>query len=520
MVDFETGETGGARFDITTNSNTQVGTYTFRVSAANTGNSTCASYLDYTVVIKPSRKTICDGNWYRVSGDFSAYQNPVGKYYATDNFYYGDHIFLTAPWANNGSNLYFQTCSGPSGQTCSWDMAWQNYGPNTSTVNQPVNLGIHNNKRAVWANTESNGVQRWQNNIGWSPDGGASPIWGNPENTAYRDGRIYSFRRGSGNIVEYSCTASALPFCDPNITGNNSMYACVYSGRNFNNITYVNLNEPALSSPAPNSASPIPFTNWGDAGPAHYFDDYSVRWKGSFNFNAGIYQFTAGSDDGNRFYFDDNWDGLPDDIDGAPGGDYIVNQWVDRGYIPNTSGNINVGGGAHRLIYEYYENGGGSAYSLSWNKVGDLPTYSYTVTPANLSFSASQNAALSSVSPSQSQNFVVTNTGNQALTIGVNESLSWADIGSTSLSLNASQSVNLSVTINTTSISAGSYTGNINFTNAQGAGNQSKTVNYTITAAPPPAPTTGPVYNSATDPLGGGGAQCSQVRIAWGDIAG
>ena len=56
MVDFETGETGGARFDITTNSNTQVGTYTFRVSAANTGNSTCASYLDYTVVIKPSRK--------------------------------------------------------------------------------------------------------------------------------------------------------------------------------------------------------------------------------------------------------------------------------------------------------------------------------------------------------------------------------------------------------------------------------------------------------------------------------
>ena len=106
-------------------------------------------------------------------------------------------------------------------------------------------------------------MQRWQNNIGWSPDGGASPIWGNPKNTAYRDGEFILFRRGSGNIVEYSRTASALPFCDPNITGINSMYACVYSGRNFNNITYVNLNEPALSSPAPNSASPIPFINWG-----------------------------------------------------------------------------------------------------------------------------------------------------------------------------------------------------------------------------------------------------------------
>ncbi len=163
-------------------------------------------------------------------------------------------------------------------------------------------------------------------------------------------------------------TVSNPNTCDPSAVGTNQMVGCVYTGMNFNSLAPISaLTAPALSSPAPSSASPLPWTNWGGGGPGSLTDNYSVRWKGNFNFSAGNYTFSVDSDDGSRAYFDDNGDGNPDS-------GYLVSAWYDRGSGVVVSGSpVAVTAGVHRLVYEMYENGGGSVYNLSWTSTAPSP---------------------------------------------------------------------------------------------------------------------------------------------------
>jgi hypothetical protein len=92
--------------------------------------------------------------------------------------------------------------------------------------------------------------------------------------------------------------------------------------------------------------------NWGSGGPGNGIgtDLFSVRWTGSFNFNAGSYTFTATADDGIRVWVD---------------GNQVFNAWQDQS--PTTyQVTINLSAGTHVIKVEYYENGGGAVAQVGW----------------------------------------------------------------------------------------------------------------------------------------------------------
>jgi len=84
--------------------------------------------------------------------------------------------------------------------------------------------------------------------------------------------------------------------------------------------------------------------NWGSSSPDLSIpeNNFSARWTKTQPFVAGIYTFTIKSDDGIRFYIDNQ---------------LIVDDWTDhptKTYNPS----VNLTTGNHVLKIEYYERGG------------------------------------------------------------------------------------------------------------------------------------------------------------------
>lgn len=86
-------------------------------------------------------------------------------------------------------------------------------------------------------------------------------------------------------------------------------------------------------------------------------DLFAIRYRNTMNFPAGLYTFTVGGDDGVRF-----------SIDG--GASWLINQWVDQGYTTVTSATVSLSGNTN-MVFEYYENGGGSQSSFSYTFAPD-----------------------------------------------------------------------------------------------------------------------------------------------------
>jgi hypothetical protein len=190
--------------------------------------------------------------------------------------------------------------------------------------------------------------------------------------------------------------------CNPATVGTNQLSGCSYNGMNFNTLAGAAITGPVLSNPAPANGTPLPFKDWGLGGPNGLVDNYSVRFKGRFNFTPGSYTFSVGSDDGSRVYFDDNLDGVPDT-------GLLAAYWFDRGYSVTTGAPVNVSAGNHVIVYEMYENAGGSSYSLSWSLVSAFkPTITLTGPPFTFS-------GVSGGTAPASQNLVIGNSGNAAL---------------------------------------------------------------------------------------------------------
>jgi hypothetical protein len=95
--------------------------------------------------------------------------------------------------------------------------------------------------------------------------------------------------------------------------------------------------------------------DWSTSGPGNGIgtDVFSVRWTGSFNFNAGSYTFTARADDGIRVW-----------VDGNP----IIDQWIDQGASTYQS-TIPLSAGTHTIRVEYYENLGFAVAQVGWQAV-------------------------------------------------------------------------------------------------------------------------------------------------------
>lgn len=96
---------------------------------------------------------------------------------------------------------------------------------------------------------------------------------------------------------------------------------------------------------------------YGSPSPAVSTDNFSVRWTRTLGFNPGTYRFFASSDDGVRVYVD---------------GVRVVDAWFNQ-KLPNThSGDINLAGGLHTVVVEYFERGGEASAHAWWNLLGNF----------------------------------------------------------------------------------------------------------------------------------------------------
>merc|ERR1719284_1377468 len=90
----------------------------------------------------------------------------------------------------------------------------------------------------------------------------------------------------------------------------------------------------------------VGFTGTGPSG--EYF---SAEWRGRLEITiAGLYSFTAGSDDGSRVFID---------------GNQVLDNGGFYGY-EEVIGSVTLSSGFHEIIVEYYQGGGGKWLNFFW----------------------------------------------------------------------------------------------------------------------------------------------------------
>jgi glucose/arabinose dehydrogenase len=99
---------------------------------------------------------------------------------------------------------------------------------------------------------------------------------------------------------------------------------------------------------------------WGSGSPDPTIGSnrFLARWTRTMSFAPGDYEFAATADDGVRLY-----------VDGAP----VIDKWIDEG--PTTyKATLPMDGGPHKIVMEYYENGGDALAKLEHHRVSDADT--------------------------------------------------------------------------------------------------------------------------------------------------
>ncbi len=109
--------------------------------------------------------------------------------------------------------------------------------------------------------------------------------------------------------------------------------------------------------------------NWASNSPDTLLpvDQFSARWIGTFTFESGQWQFSAGADDGIRLWVDD---------------ELVIDQWQPKGDFTVYSVQKTLKGGDHNLRVEYYDAGGFAGVSVDWEPVSAArPALQTTITP-------------------------------------------------------------------------------------------------------------------------------------------
>ncbi|RLG20032.1 hypothetical protein DRN74_06085, partial [Candidatus Micrarchaeota archaeon] len=98
---------------------------------------------------------------------------------------------------------------------------------------------------------------------------------------------------------------------------------------------------------------------WGDGGPGYGIpvDRFGSRFERTVHFDCGRWRFNISSDDGVRFWVDDN---------------LILDEWHDQ--VANFSPEIDLSDGDHQLRLEHYENGGGATIQMNWEQLSACDT--------------------------------------------------------------------------------------------------------------------------------------------------
>jgi hypothetical protein len=96
-------------------------------------------------------------------------------------------------------------------------------------------------------------------------------------------------------------------------------------------------------------------SDWGTGSPAPQVpsDNFSARWARTVPFEWGNYRFTATSDDGIRVYVDNR---------------LIIDEWHDHP-AQSYSSDLNLAGGPHEIVVEYYEHAGAAVAKLEWTRL-------------------------------------------------------------------------------------------------------------------------------------------------------
>ncbi|MGQ9683882.1 MAG: PA14 domain-containing protein [Anaerolineae bacterium] len=151
----------------------------------------------------------------------------------------------------------------------------------------------------------------------------------------YHSIRLEYFQAAGGSIAQFSWEKISSPPAYPD-----------WKGEYWSNVSLTGT--PVLTR----NDTAINF-NWGYGSPAPEVpaDNFSCRWTRTINVpTAGVYTFSATSDDGIRVKVDGTW---------------VINRWVDQ--PPTTvTGNINLTAGNHEVIVEHYERGGTAEARVSW----------------------------------------------------------------------------------------------------------------------------------------------------------
>jgi glucose/arabinose dehydrogenase len=132
-----------------------------------------------------------------------------------------------------------------------------------------------------------------------------------------------------------------------------------YRAEYWNAAQYWNAQGVGMPGTAPDLArdeSAIDHT-WGDGspGPSILPDRFIARWTRTVKSAPGDYDFAVTADDGVRLYVD---------------GVRVIDKWIDQG--PTTyRTTVPLDGGRHKIVMEYYENGGGAMARLNYTEVGE-----------------------------------------------------------------------------------------------------------------------------------------------------
>jgi hypothetical protein len=141
---------------------------------------------------------------------------------------------------------------------------------------------------------------------------------------------------------------------------------------------------------------------WGGGSPAVGLpaDGFSARWTRQISFSRGIYRFSAQTDDGMRVYLDNR---------------LLLNEWHDGNGSAVYTAESPVEG-VHWLIVEYYERTGDAMARFWWQKIGDLPTATPTLTSTATATPTSTSTPSATASPSATSSPTGTGTSTASVT--------------------------------------------------------------------------------------------------------
>jgi PA14 domain/Bacterial Ig domain len=126
------------------------------------------------------------------------------------------------------------------------------------------------------------------------------------------------------------------------VPGNGFFVGCYYTGINFNKLKLTRT-DPTINF------------DWSSTPPATSMPlvNYSVRWQGSFTFQAGNYQFNVSTDDGERLYID---------------GTLVYGNWTEHA-ADQVTVTKTLTTGSHTIRLDYFQSWGDAIAQLSWTKL-------------------------------------------------------------------------------------------------------------------------------------------------------